>query len=176
MPDSDGYETDIDGYHLDRQADWPVRPETSSAGDEPAWPEDVHPELIEIVDAERASRGETWRIDCIRRWRYFDDLVDPTYADKLLAQHLFLEGILDTERWPPRREPPQPRLPQARLPSTSAGAVDSRAVDSRTFQVNVRLREWDYVRLAEVANRYGIAATTLARLFVARGVEAAMDR
>jgi hypothetical protein len=162
--DSDGYQSDSDGYQSDRDG-YQDQPESSTS---PRWQTDAHPKFREIVDREIPKRGREWERECVRQWEYFASLADAEYGDQIFAVHLFGEGLLESDRWPPPRRAPDPELPRVKPPS---GGNHSR--DALTYQVNVRLREGDYVRLAEVACRYGLPATTMARLFIARGAEAA---
>jgi hypothetical protein len=92
----------------------------------------------------------------------------PSYADRILAVGLWLEGLLPSQEWPPRPRPPEGRgLPRVDAPGSAA-------VSARTLcrQLNVRLRNSHYEELARAARRYSITPTTLARLFITRGLEA----
>jgi hypothetical protein len=160
--DSGGYQPDSGGYQPDSTS-YRAASGTASGAD---WPDGVDPELVKIVDQEAAQSGDAWKRECIRKWRYFAGLADAEYGDKLLAVHLCCDGVLDSDVWPPRRRPPVPELPAMQRP----GDLASRRMLSR--QLNVRLRDPDYMRLAEAAGHYGLTATTLARLFITRGLEA----
>lgn len=165
MSDSGGYQSDSDGYQSDSrgyQSD-----QTTRLG--PSWPRDAHPELVKILERAAGARSDEWKTTCLDRWQHFAELVDAEYGDKLLVVHLWCEGILETDDRPPRKRAPAPALPPAKLPRDG-----DHARDALSYQVNIRLREWDYLRLAQAAGRYGVPATTLARLFITRGLEAAM--
>ncbi len=91
------------------------------------------------------------------------------WADRILAVRLWTEGLLETDKLPPRRS----SLSGGGLPRVRAAPETSASRNALAVQVNVRLREWDYGRLVDVGRRYGLPPTTLARLFIVRGLEAA---
>lgn len=162
MSDSEGYPIASDGYR--------VGEEDGSAGTGPRWPDDAADELREVVARETAQRGEAWAARLIRDWKHNAEQVAPEWGDRILTTRLFLDGLLENDRWPRPKRRPAPELPKVSPPP-----ADTHTREVLVRQVNVRLREADYLRLVEVADRYGLPGTTLARLFITRGLEAALQ-
>ena len=74
-------------------------------------------------------------------------------------------------------KPKGARVPAARVPGEEVGDIrrPPRSPPPRTRQVNVKLREQEGADLDRAARSYGVAAATLARMLVNRGVAAILD-
>ena len=152
-PGTDGYPSGTDGYPAD-----PATPSVRSSlgpaeGDQPK--DDDQPE--EEAEGERKP--------------YWAGFKSPeAYFDHILAERAKVQRYLE----PPRgRQIPAPDFPGGDEIAGSGGLATRQAA---VRQVGVKLRPVDYDLLAQAAELYGVAPSTLARMLVRRGAQAIIAR
>jgi hypothetical protein len=148
-PGTDGYPSGTDGYPSGTDG-YPSDPATPSVRSSPGSAEE--------------AEGE--------RKPYWAGFESPeAYFDHIVAERAKVQRYLEPP--PRRRQIPTPDFPGGDEIAGSGGLARRQAA---VRQVGVKLRPVDYDLLAQAAELYGVAPSTLARMLVRRGAQAIIAR
>jgi hypothetical protein len=119
----------------------------------------------------RSSPGPAEEAEGERKpyWAGFES--PEAYFDHILAERAKVQRYLEPQ--PRRRQIPTPDFPGGDEIAGSGGLARRQAA---VRQVGVKLRPVDYDLLAQAAELYGVAPSTLARMLVRRGAQAIIAR
>jgi hypothetical protein len=153
-PGTDGYPSGTDGFPADLGTPF-VRSSLGPAeGDQPN--DDAQPE--EEAEGERKPY-----------WAGFESA--EAYFDHILAERAKVQRYLEPR--PRRGQVPAPDFPGG---DEIVGSGELARRQAAVRQVGVKLKPVDYDLLAQAAELYGVAPSTLARMLVRRGAQAIIAR